>query len=87
MIAVLDQKEDFSMALIVLTTKVCSSRGSECRRGRPGRRGFQEADGGQVAGGERIGEVVDVVLVVGQVGGADRGNRVGRRWFGFAVLA
>ena len=35
-------------------------------------RGLQEADGGHVAGGKRIGEVVDVVLVVGGVCGSDR---------------
>ena len=39
--------------------------------------GLEEADSGKVAGGERVGEVMDVVLVVGGVCGADGGDRGG----------
>ena len=82
MMAVLAQKEDFWMALISVTMKFCSSSGIGVAGVAVLVAGsLEEADGGQVAGGERGGEVQGVVLVVGGAGpvsaGADGGDRGG----------
>src|ERR1700691_1323110 len=75
-IAVEDQYFDCSIWLTVLTIKVCSSSGPDSPGGPPPVVGpLGVAAGRHVAVLQRLGEVRQVVLVVGLVGAADRGLR------------
>ena len=49
--------------------------------------GLEEGHGRQIARLQRGVEVLDVVLMIGWIGLADRADRVGRGWFGLAVEA